>query len=97
MPTMVKSQCEGSAELLRNAPMPLFDKDPLSSSHERLQEGAMLLTGSPAAEELLLVHDVARLAQPARFRPLFTPAGDTMSAGVPNCGVAGWFPDRSAY
>ena len=77
--------------------MPLFDKDPLSSSHERLQEGAMLLHGFAAVEGPLLVHEVARIAQAAPFRHLVTPGGYTMSVGMTNCGSVGWVSDRSGY
>ena len=76
---------------------PLFDRDPLSSSHERLEEGAVLLRGFAAAEGPLLVAEVTRIAQAAAFRHLVTPGGYTMSVAMTNCGRVGWVSDRTGY
>src|SRR2546428_1967494 len=75
----------------------LFDRDGLGSSHERLEEGALLLRGFAAAEGPLLVEEVARVAQAAVFRRLVTPGGYTMSVAMTNCGRVGWVSDRTGY
>src|SRR5436309_6890048 len=75
----------------------LFDSDSLASSHERLEEGALLLRGFAAAEAPLLVEEVARIAQVAAFRHLVTPGGYTMSVAMTNCGRVGWVSDRTGY
>ena len=76
---------------------PLFDSDSVRSSHERLEEGAVLLRGFAAAEGPLLVEEVARIAQGAAFRHLVTPGGYTMSVAMTNCGRVGWVSDRTGY
>ena len=76
---------------------PLFDGDSLQSSHERLEEGAVLLRGFAAAEGPLLVEEVERIAQGAAFRHLVTPGGYTMSVAMTNCGRVGWVSDRTGY
>jgi alkylated DNA repair protein (DNA oxidative demethylase) len=76
---------------------PLFDRDPLSFSHEWLEEGAMLLRGFAAAEAPLLVEEAERVAQAAAFRHLITPGGYTMSVAMTNCGRVGWVSDRTGY
>ena len=77
---------------------PLFDMDDsLSSSHQLLEEGAVLLRGFAAAEVPLLVEEVARVAQAAAFRRLITPGGYTMSVAMTNCGRVGWVSDRIGY
>src|SRR5882762_1863628 len=76
---------------------PLFDMDPVLSSHERLEEGAVLLRGFAVAEVSLLLEEVARVAQAAPFRHLITPGGYTMSVAMTNCGRVGWVSDRSGY
>src|SRR5262249_45570509 len=76
---------------------PLFDTDPLSSSREWLQEGALLLRGFAVAEGTLLLEEVARVAQAAPFRHLVTPGGFTMSVAMTNCGRVGWVSDRTGY
>ena len=77
--------------------MSLFDTDPVLSSHERLEEGALLLRGFAVAEAPLLLEEVARVAQAAPFRHLVTPGGYTMSVGMTNCGRVGWVSDRTGY
>jgi len=76
---------------------PLFDRDPLSFSHEWLEEGAMLLRGFAVAEAPLLVEEAERVAQAAAFRHLITPGGYTMSVAMTNCGRVGWVSDRTGY
>jgi alkylated DNA repair protein (DNA oxidative demethylase) len=76
---------------------PLFDGNPLSPSHERLEEGAVLLRGFAVAEGPLLVEQVARVEQEAAFRHLVTPGGYTMSVAMTNCGRVGWVSDRTGY
>src|SRR6184192_1019598 len=76
---------------------PLFDKDPMPSSREGLEEGAVLLRGFAIAEGPLLVEEVARVAQAASFRHLVTPGGYTMSVAMTNCGRVGWVSDRTGY
>ena len=75
----------------------LFDSDSLPSSHEQLEEGAVLLRRFAAAEAPLLVEQVARIAQCAAFRHLVTPGGYTMSVAMTNCGRVGWVSDRTGY
>jgi len=75
----------------------LFDGDSLPGSHERLEEGAVLLRGFATAEAPLLVEEVARIAQAAAFRHLVTPGGYTMSVAMTNCGRLGWVSDRTGY
>jgi DNA oxidative demethylase len=75
----------------------LFDRDSLSCSREWLEEGAVLLRGFAAAEALLLVQEVARVAEAATFRHLVTPGGFTMSVAMTNCGRVGWVSDRTGY
>ena len=75
----------------------LFDSDSLPSSHEQLEEGAVLLRGFAAAEAPLLVEEVGRIAQQAAFRHLVTPGGYTMSVAMTNCGGVGWVSDRTGY
>ena len=57
----------------------------------------MLLRGFAAVDGLLLVEEVARIAQAAAFRHLVTPGGYTMSVAMTNCGRVGWVSDRTGY
>src|SRR6266571_4581241 len=75
----------------------LFESDSLPPSHERLDEGAVLLRGFATAEAPLLVEEVAVVAQAAPFRHLVTPGGYTMSVAMTNCGRVGWVSDRKGY
>src|SRR5262245_19070035 len=75
----------------------LFDGDCLTPSHERLEEGAVLLRCFAVAEAPLLVEEAARVAQVAAFRHLITPGGYSMSVAMTNCGRVGWVSDRSGY
>jgi alkylated DNA repair protein (DNA oxidative demethylase) len=75
----------------------LFDSNSLPPSHERLEEGAVLLRGFATAEAPLLIEEVARIAQAAAFRHLVTPGGYTMSVAMTNCGRVGWVSDRTGY
>ena len=75
----------------------LFDTDPLPSSPEPLEEGAVLLRGFAAGEAPALVETVAQIAKSAPFRHLITPGGYTMSVAMTNCGRLGWVSDRSGY
>jgi alkylated DNA repair protein (DNA oxidative demethylase) len=75
----------------------LFDCDSLPRSHQRLEEGAVLLRGFAGAEAPALAEDVARIEQAAPFRHLVTPGGYTMSVAMTNCGRLGWVSDRSGY
>ena len=77
--------------------IPLFDSDSAPRSHERLEEGAVLLRGFATSEAPALVEEVARIAQEAPFRHLVTPGGYTMSVAMTNCGRLGWVSDRSGY
>jgi alkylated DNA repair protein (DNA oxidative demethylase) len=58
----------------------LFDSDSLPRSHERLEEGTILLRGFATSEAPALLEQVARIAQAAPFRQLVTPGDYTMSA-----------------
>jgi len=75
----------------------LFENDPAPPSHERLEEGAVLLRAFAAASAAALVEEVARVARAAPFRNLITPGGYTMSVAMTNCGRVGWVSDRSGY
>jgi len=75
----------------------LFENDPAPPSHERLEEGAVLLRAFAAASAAALVKEVARVARAAPFRHLITPGGYTMSVAMTNCGRVGWVSDRSGY
>jgi alkylated DNA repair protein (DNA oxidative demethylase) len=74
----------------------LFETDPLPS-HERLEEGAVLLRGFALPEERLLVEEADRVAQRAPFRHLVVPGGYTMSVAMTTCGRVGWVSDRTGY
>lgn len=74
-----------------------FDSDPPAPSREQLEEGAVLLRGFATAEAPVLVEEVARIIQAARFRHLVTPGGYTMSVAMTNCGRVGWVSDRTGY
>ena len=75
----------------------LFNGDSLPRSHERLEEGAVLLRGFATSEVPALLEEVARIVQAAPFRHLVTPGGYKMSVAMTNCGRAGWVSDRSGY
>jgi alkylated DNA repair protein (DNA oxidative demethylase) len=77
--------------------IPLFDSDSVPPSHERLEDGAVLLRGFATAVAPLLVEEVARIVQTAPFRHLVTPGGYTMSVAMTNCGRLGWVSDRTGY
>ena len=76
---------------------PLFDSDLSPPSHERLEEGAVLLRGFAVSEAPALLAEVARIAQAAPFRRLVTPGGYTMSVAMTNCGRVGWVSSRAGY
>src|SRR5579872_5735056 len=63
----------------------------------KLEEGAVLLRGFAAAETLLLIAEVTRVAESAPFRHLIVPGGYTMSVAMTNCGRVGWVSDRTGY
>ena len=75
----------------------LFDGELSPPSHERLEEGAVLLRGFAASEAAVLLEEVERIAQAAPFRHLVTPGGYTMSVAMTNCGRVGWVSDRTGY
>lgn len=75
----------------------LFDAEPLPSSREQLEEGAVLLRGFATPEAPALLEAVARVAEAAPFRHLVTRGGYTMSVAMTNCGRVGWVSDRSGY
>src|SRR5580693_4069765 len=77
--------------------IPLFDSDSSQGSREQLEEGAVLLRGFAAAKAPMLVDEVGRIAQAARFRQMVTPGGYTMSVAMTNCGRLGWVSDRGGY
>ena len=71
--------------------------DSEAPSHERLEEGAVLLRGFATEKASLLVEEVARVAEAAPFRHLVTPGGYTMSVAMTNCGRVGWVSNRTGY
>jgi alkylated DNA repair protein (DNA oxidative demethylase) len=75
----------------------LFDNVPLPCSHERLEEGAVLLRSFATLEAPTLLGEVMRVAKAAPFRHLVTPGGYTMSVAMTNCGRVGWLSDRTGY
>ena len=75
----------------------LLDSDSLQNSHERLEDGAVLLRGFATSEGPLLLEEVTQIAQSAAFRHLVTPGGYTMSVAMTNCGRVGWVSDRTGY
>jgi alkylated DNA repair protein (DNA oxidative demethylase) len=75
----------------------LFDRDWLPDSHERLEEGAVLLRGFAISAAPTLLEQVARIAQAAPFRHLTTPGGYTMTVAMTNCGRVGWVSDDTGY
>ena len=75
----------------------LFDSDAFPRSKEQLEEGAALLRGFAAVDELLLIEEAERIAQAAAFRHLVIPGGHTMSVAMTNCGRVGWVSDRTGY
>jgi hypothetical protein len=101
----IPSQCSGHNDtgllqpLLpwKGAMTTLFDSDSLPPSHERLEEGAVLLRGFATSEAPALLEEVARIAQAAPFRHLITRGGYTMSVAMTNCGRVGWVSDNTGY
>ena len=77
--------------------IPLFDSDSSPRSHERLEEGAVLLRGFATSEAPALLEEVALIAHFAPFRHLVTPGGYTMSVAMTNCGRLGWVSDCAGY
>ena len=75
----------------------LFDRGPLRSSPEPLEEGAVLLHRFAAAQVERLLQEVTRVEQAAAFRHLVTPGGYSMSVAMTNCGRVGWVSDRTGY
>ena len=75
---------------------PLFDSDP-QTTHEPLEEGAVLLRAFALADAGTLIADADRVAATAPFRHLVTPGGFTMSVAMTNCGRVGWVSDRKGY
>ena len=75
----------------------LFDSDAVPPSHERLEEGAVLLRGFAVSEGPALLEEAERIAQAAAFRHLVTPGGYGMSVAMTNCGRVGWVSDRTGY
>src|SRR5262245_15465839 len=53
-----------------------------SPTHERLEEGAVLLHTFAAVDASLLVEEAERIARSAPFRHLITPGGYTMSVAM---------------
>lgn len=74
----------------------LFDND-FEQTHERLEEGAVLLRRYVSSEAASLLEEVSRIASAAPFRKLVTPGGYPMSVEMTNCGGVGWVSDRTGY
>ena len=75
----------------------LFDADSSPCSHERLEEGAVILRNFATSEASALLEEVVRIAKAAPFRYLVTPGGYIMSVAMTNCGRVGWLSDRTGY
>jgi DNA oxidative demethylase len=75
----------------------LFDLGSFLPSHERLDEGAMLLRRFASAKAEALMGEIRSVEETAPFRHLVTPGGYTMSVAMTNCGRVGWVSDRSGY
>ena len=59
--------------------------------------GLTRLPGFAASSAPDLFAAVQNIAASAPFRQMVTPWGKPMSAGMTNCGAAGWVTDRSGY
>lgn len=76
----------------------LFDHaSPVGEHREPLGEGAVLLRGYAAAEQIGLKEGVQQVLAAAPFRHMVTPGGQQMSVAMTNCGDAGWVSDRRGY
>jgi DNA oxidative demethylase len=75
----------------------LFDDQTAASSHEQLEEGAVLLRRFVAERASALVEEVARVAAVSPFQHMVTPGGFTMSVAMTNCGRVGWVSDSRGY
>ncbi|HEX3681552.1 MAG TPA: DNA oxidative demethylase AlkB [Bryobacteraceae bacterium] len=76
----------------------LFDRALLADElREPLSEGAILLRGYAAEEQIALIEGVQQVTAAAPFRHMVTPGGQQMSVAMTNCGRAGWVSDRRGY
>ncbi|HTU46622.1 MAG TPA: DNA oxidative demethylase AlkB [Bryobacteraceae bacterium] len=76
----------------------LFDRASAVDEHrEQLADGAVLLRGYAAAEQIALQEGVQQVLAAAPFRRMVTPGGQQMSVAMTNCGNAGWVSDRRGY
>jgi hypothetical protein len=77
--------------------IPLFDSESSQRSHEKLEEGAILLRGFAGAEAPVLVDEVARIASAAAFRHMITPGGyGQFSEGCSTRSMTTYSPDPLA-
>jgi alkylated DNA repair protein (DNA oxidative demethylase) len=76
----------------------LFDRAlPADEPREPLSEGAILLRGYVAEEQIALIEGVQQVTAAAPLRHMVTPGGQQMSVAMTNCGRAGWVSDRRGY
>jgi alkylated DNA repair protein (DNA oxidative demethylase) len=71
----------------------LFD----ATGDEQLDPGAFLFRGFAAAQQAVLIHEIAAITAAAACRHLVTPGGHAMSVAMTNCGQVGWVSDRRGY
>ncbi len=76
----------------------LFDAaDCALSQEESLGDGAALLRGFAAPDELDLLEAVRDVTTAAPLRHMVTPGGFRMSVAMTNCGALGWVSNKSGY
>ena len=77
----------------------LFESYPVANDLGMLTlgPGAAVLRGFALGRADALIRAIAAIADAAPFRHLETRGGGRMSAGMTNCGKAGWVSDRRGY
>lgn len=69
----------------------------LFATRDAIADGAVLLRGFCAQQSDGLMATIDAIARHAPFRKMITPGGQSMSAAMTNCGIAGWVTDRKGY
>ncbi len=84
---------------IRRAPVPDLFSDPSDpvSTHEVIDDGAVILWQFAATETTILINELRAVLQVAPFRHMVTPGGHTMSVAMSNCGTLGCVTDRTGY
>jgi alkylated DNA repair protein (DNA oxidative demethylase) len=68
-----------------------------SAAERAVKLGLSHLPGFALPYETELLAEIDRVVKAAPFRHMLTPGGQRMSAGMTNCGEAGWVTDRKGY